>query len=122
MKLKRNIKGQALTEFALIFPLMFALVGGAIDWGLTFLVSHVVQNAVQDGARLAATQGSVVEADVEAAVQSRIPDIPLFSAFRDPANIIVTPPNLADCPNAVHGPGYLGTRLHEAGRRCPHPA
>jgi hypothetical protein len=68
---------------------LITLVGAAVDWGLAFLVSHVAQNAVRDGARVAVTQISVSSAAIKTEVNSRIPDTPLFTDFRNTSNILV---------------------------------
>lgn len=100
-----NSRGQALVEFALIFPLMFVLVGGAVDWGLGLLVSHMAQNAAREGARIASTMlnpgngvctipgcYSETPGSVLKETANRIPNRGLFSGFtinnlgvRDPA-------------------------------------
>ena len=53
--LLRNSRGQSLTEFALILPLLLVLVGGIVDFGLVFFIGQVIQNAAHEGARIGAT-------------------------------------------------------------------
>lgn len=93
-------KGQTLVEVSLILPLLVILVGAAVDWGLGLFVSHVVHNAAREGVRAAVTQTSTSKIAVEAQTQAQavIPDSPLFSSFRNAANISVTPPS-GTCPN-----------------------
>ena len=84
-------KGQTLVEVSLILPLMLVLVGSAVDWGLGLFVSHVVQNGVREGARVAVTQYPTVNsANVKSAVNSVIPNTPLFSGFRSVTSVICT--------------------------------
>ena len=93
-------KGQTLVEVSLILPLLVILVGAAVDWGLAFFVSHVVQNAAREAVRAGVTQTPTSNIAVQALAQAQavIPDTPLFSSFRDTANITVTGPSGA-CPN-----------------------
>jgi Flp pilus assembly protein TadG len=97
-KAVRRNQGQALVEITLIFPLLVMLVGAAVDWGLAFFVSHVVQNAAREATRTAVTQTSISKPAIDAKVQAIIPNTPLFSSFRDAANITVTGPS-GSCPN-----------------------
>src|SRR2546422_8062605 len=53
--LLRNSRGQSITEFALVLPLLLVLVGGIVDFGLIFFIGQVIQNAAREGARIAAT-------------------------------------------------------------------
>ncbi|MGH7774780.1 MAG: TadE family protein, partial [Candidatus Binatia bacterium] len=77
-------------EFTLILPFLIAFVGASTDWGLGLFVSHVAQNAVREGARTAVTRLAVNSAAIKAEVNSRIPDTPLFTDFRNNSNIIVS--------------------------------
>ena len=80
-----NSRGTAAVEFALILLPLLLLIGGATDFGLAYFVSHIVQNAAREGARLAVTLQDLGANDsrVLPVVQSRIPDIGLFAAFKD---------------------------------------
>ena len=89
-----NSRGQAIVEFALIFPFLFVLVGGTVDWGLGLLVSHLAQNAAREGARIASTMlnpgkcvctipgcYSETPGSVLKETANRIPNVGLFSGF-----------------------------------------
>lgn len=52
-KTKRNEKGQALVEFALVLPLLLALVCGIIDFGWIYYNQISLNNAAREGARYA---------------------------------------------------------------------
>lgn len=52
-KTKRNEKGQALVEFALVLPLLLALVCGIIDFGWIYYNQITLNNAAREGARYA---------------------------------------------------------------------
>jgi hypothetical protein len=92
VKKPRSSKGQALTEFALILPLLLVVSGSAVDFGLLFFASSVVQNAAREGARVAATLPGLPSSDAVVAcpggdaricnvVAGEIPKISLFSGF-----------------------------------------
>jgi Flp pilus assembly protein TadG len=50
--------GQALVEFALVFPVLMLLVVGIIDFGFAFNTWNTAQNAAREGARIAAVSTS----------------------------------------------------------------
>ena len=52
---KPGQSGQALLEFALIFPALIAIVMGLMEFGVYFMTYHTVQNASREGARTATT-------------------------------------------------------------------
>lgn len=54
---RRDERGAAAVEFALVFPVFLLLVLGTIDFGYFFFVSEIVTNAAREGARA----GSVVD-------------------------------------------------------------
>ena len=57
-RLRERTRGQALTEFALIFPIMLLFLFGIIVWGLGIFYQTQVQNAAREGARYAAIHSS----------------------------------------------------------------
>jgi hypothetical protein len=92
VKIAHRCKGQSLTEFALILPLLLVVAGSAVDFGLLFFASSVVQNAAREGARVAATLPDLPSSDAVVAcpggdaricnvVGGEIPNISLFSGF-----------------------------------------
>src|SRR4249920_1005534 len=58
ISLLKNIRGQSVTEFALILPFVLVLMGGVVDFGLAFFMGHVIENAAREGARMAAVQST----------------------------------------------------------------
>jgi hypothetical protein len=56
--LRRRSRGQALTEFALVFPILAMTLFGIIVWGLGVFYQQQVQNAAREGARYAAIHSS----------------------------------------------------------------
>ncbi|GBF10519.1 MAG: TadE/TadG family type IV pilus assembly protein [Tepidibacillus sp.] len=58
---KRKEEGQAMVEFALVFPILLLLLLGILEFGHIFFSYLVIQNATRDGAR----NGSVWATDQE---------------------------------------------------------
>lgn len=52
---KKNEKGQAIVEFALILPIALLLICAVIDFGWVFTHKLVLSTAVRDGARVGIT-------------------------------------------------------------------
>lgn len=52
----RATRGQAIAEFALIFPLLFLLLAGIIQFGLVFWAQNTLTQVARDTGRWAATQ------------------------------------------------------------------
>ncbi|MBX7166114.1 MAG: pilus assembly protein [Pirellulales bacterium] len=82
---RRNRKGAALVEFAIVAPILFLLVFGMIEYGRMVMVQQVLTNASREGARLGVLDGTTT-ADVEDAV-----DTYLLSANISGATVSVTP-------------------------------
>jgi len=51
-------RGQALVEFALVFPILMLFLFGIIVWGLGIFYQQQLQNAAREGARYAAVHSS----------------------------------------------------------------
>lgn len=49
----RAIRGQALVEFALVFPILILMIFGIVDAGRLIYTYNTVANAARDGARVA---------------------------------------------------------------------
>ena len=52
-KTKKNEKGQALVELALVLPLLLALLCGIVDFGWIYYNQITLTNAAREGARYA---------------------------------------------------------------------
>jgi Flp pilus assembly protein TadG len=50
---RRNRRGAALVEFALVVPIFFLMVFGMIEFGRAIMVQQVLTNASREGARVA---------------------------------------------------------------------
>ena len=53
---KRRTRGQALVEFALVFPIFFLILAGILDFGFLMYSRITLINATREGARAAVTQ------------------------------------------------------------------
>ena len=111
-----SFKGQALTEFTLIVPLLIVLVGASVDWGMGLFVSHVAQNAAREGVRRASTMqnpgaGSCMIPGCYSEpagsplreVADRIPNANLFSGFTI-TNLGVLDPGGGTCVGITGAP------------------
>lgn len=72
-KLRREQKGQALVEMALVIPLFFILLFGVIEMGRIGYAYITVSNAARAGARLATTGGT--DQEIRAAVFEAAPSL-----------------------------------------------
>jgi Flp pilus assembly protein TadG len=50
----RGARGQALTEFALVVPMLLLMIVGIMEFGRAWAMSQVVTDAARQGARMAA--------------------------------------------------------------------
>lgn len=57
---RRNQKGAAAVEFALVLPVLLVMVLGVIDYGVLFSQNMSLQNAAREGARQGILQGDVI--------------------------------------------------------------
>lgn len=55
-KKRRRSRGQALAEFALVFPVFIALVGGIVQFGMVFWAQNTLTQVARDTGRWEATQ------------------------------------------------------------------
>lgn len=53
---RTSVRGQALTEFALVVPALFLLIAGVIQFGLIFWSQQTLTQVARDAGRWAATQ------------------------------------------------------------------
>ena len=64
---RRNPRGQAMAEFAIILPILLALVGGGIDFARAFEGAMTLQSAARNAAEAAAyTSTSQSQAETNA--------------------------------------------------------
>lgn len=70
-RFRRDDRGAAAVEFALVLPILVVLVFGIVDFGRALFAYNYLTSAVREGGRFAAVQES---ASAEAAVQARMVD------------------------------------------------
>src|SRR5215216_3017435 len=70
----RNQRGQALTEFALVMPILFLLIAGIIEFGRAWNIKQAVTDAAREGARYAVVQDDDIKTtdDVKAKIEERL--------------------------------------------------
>jgi len=66
---RRQRRGTAVVEFALVAPLFFLLVMGMIEYGRMVMVQQILTNASREGARRAVLDG-ITTANVQTAVNT----------------------------------------------------
>jgi Flp pilus assembly protein TadG len=74
---RRNRRGSAAVEFALVAPVFFALLFAIIETGLVFFAGQVLETGVQDSSRLIYTSQSVTAASFKQDLCDRV--VMLFS-------------------------------------------
>lgn len=90
VSLIHNNRGNAVLEFALVFPILLLVVFGITEFGRAWMTVNVISGAAREGCRLAV----VTEPNVPA-VQTRVTEV-CNAAGITPSTIIVTPPDPND--------------------------
>ncbi len=101
---RRNRRGAAAVEFALIAPIFFLLIFGMIEFGRMVMVQQVITNGSREGARIGVLDGAS-GAEVVAAVGSYLnsasvsgasvtvsPTEPSSAGYGEPVSVTVTIP------------------------------
>lgn len=96
---RRNRRGAAAVEFAIVAPVFFLLVFGMIEYGRMVMVQQVITNASREGARVGVLDGSTT-AQVQTAVTNYLTaaKIPTGSAT---TTVSPSPPSSAGYGGAV---------------------
>ena len=68
-------KGQSLTEFAMVLPLLLLLIFGVVDFGRLFFVEMTLQNAVRQAGRFAVTGNHLPDSTKPGVNMSRVNSI-----------------------------------------------
>ncbi|HEX8975514.1 MAG TPA: TadE family protein [Solirubrobacteraceae bacterium] len=66
----REVAGQALTEFALVVPILLILFMGILDFGRAVYAYNAVSNAAREGARTAIVNQNATDIRTRAAAQA----------------------------------------------------
>jgi Flp pilus assembly protein TadG len=101
---RRNRRGTAAVEFALVAPVFFLLVFGMIEYGRMVMVQQVITNASREGARVGVLDGSAAS-DVSTAVNNYLsaakisgatttcnPSTPSSAGYGQPVAVTVSVP------------------------------
>lgn len=85
----KNHRGQAIVEFALVFPWLVLMLVGVIEFGLAINQYMVMSEAAREGARSAAlgADNSAVTAVAKAAISSRNIDKNNITVAINPASM-----------------------------------
>ena len=101
---RKNRRGAAVVEFAIVAPVFFLLVFGMIEYGRLVMVQQILTNASREGARRAVLDGATT-AEVTTAVTTYLtnarisgssvavsPNPPNTAAFGAPVTVTVSVP------------------------------
>lgn len=101
---RKERRGAALVEFAIVSPILFLLVFGMIEYGRMVMVQQIITNAAREGARLGVLDGTTT-GDVQTAVTDYLsgasvsgadvtvdPSPPDSAGFGEPVTVTVSVP------------------------------
>lgn len=101
---RRNRRGAAVVEFAVVSPVFFLLVFGMIEYGRMVMVQQLLTNAAREGARVGVLDNSTAT-DVNNAVKNYLtaakinnptvtcsPSTPSSATYGQPVTVTVTVP------------------------------
>lgn len=87
MRKRKNRKGAAAVEFALVAPVFVLLIFGIIEFGRAMMVQQILVNASREGARRAVLDGATADA-----VRQSVVDYLQKSSVKVPSeNVLVSP-------------------------------
>ena len=99
---RKNRRGAAAVEFAVVAPLFFLMVFGMIEFGRMIMVQQIITNASREGARMAVLDGATTTS-VQTAVQNYLqgatvgnaqvtvnPDPPSSAGYGEPVTVTVS--------------------------------
>ena len=101
---RRNRRGVAAVEFALVAPVFFLLIFGMIEFGRMIMVQQVITNGSREGARIAVLDGSsganvltvvgdyLESAHISGATVAVSPSEPSSAGYGEPVTVTVTIP------------------------------
>jgi Flp pilus assembly protein TadG len=100
----KKLRGNALTEFALVIPFLLAVMFGVIEFGRALYTYHFVSDAAREASRWACVRGQNCKAFQQAcpASPSQVVDYVVSIA---PPGIDTSPQKLAVSPAWVAAPG-----------------
>lgn len=83
LSVRRDERGQSLTEFALVLPLLLAVVIGIFEFGRAWNVYQVLTNAAREGARRAVVPTTANEDEVRTVIDSYLGNAALDEALTE---------------------------------------
>jgi Flp pilus assembly protein TadG len=89
---RKNRRGAAAVEFAIVAPLFVTMVFGMVEFGRMIMVQQVLTNASREGARMAVLDGATTSS-VQSAVQTYLQNAGVPNA--PPAEVSPSPPSSA---------------------------
>lgn len=102
---RRNRRGAAAVEFAIVAPIFFLMVFGMVEFGRMVMVQQIITNASREGARMAVLDGAttneittsveeyLANASIGAAASPTVtvdPDPPSSAGYGDPVTVTVS--------------------------------
>ena len=83
---RRNRRGAAAVEFAIVAPVFFLLIFGMIEFGRMVMVQQIITNASREGARVAVLDGATAT-EVENRVMTYLESARIDTDGMDPPDI-----------------------------------
>jgi TadE-like protein len=105
-RLRRRTRGQSLTEFALILPLLILLLMGILDFGRAIFAFNTLSNAAREGARVAIVDQTVTSGVPAGAQEAANQAVGMDLDASDTADVEVTyllPDLSGPCPDRSLG-------------------
>ncbi|NLX94660.1 MAG: pilus assembly protein [Rhodopirellula sp.] len=121
---RKNRRGTAAVEFAVVAPLFFLLVLGMVEFGRMVMVQQIITNGSREGARMAVLDGTTAtdvlttvnnylsSAAVAGATVTVNPDPPNTAGFGEPVTVTVSVP--FDQVSWLPSPMYLSGKTLSA--------
>ena len=123
---RKQRRGAAAVEFAVVAPVFFLLVFGMIEYGRMVMVQQIITNAAREGTRTAVLDGSTTSGTKTAAINAMAagnitittsnvtvtPDPPSNAAYGDPVTVTVSVP--FSQVSWLPSPMYLGSKTMTA--------
>jgi Flp pilus assembly protein TadG len=114
---RRNERGQALAEFALVLPLILLFIAGIVEMGRAWNIKQAVTDAAREGARYAVVQDNTINTidDVKAKVEERLALASIETSTIDVAGDFQTAGEVTVTVSTQHQMGLIGALLQWAG-------
>jgi Flp pilus assembly protein TadG len=97
---RRNRRGAAAVEFAIVAPIFFLLVFGMVEYGRMIMVQQVITNAAREGARVGVLDGSQLS-DVQTAVNNYLTAAKIPTGLSNEITVTPNPPSSQTTGNPV---------------------